>query len=620
MVALLARSPHHQRPLHLLLTVALTLACACYQGLGQDEPSANSGATDGSADDDGDSGASSADDGSGDGSADDGTVPPLPPETPSACEGFDAQDVAAPDVVLEGADCNEDAIRSAVEAGGTIVVRCPDAPVVLTTQITITHDTVLDGDGVTVLDGGGATRLLHKVPGPDLHLQNITLQHGQAPEALGDPEVTQANWFQWAGGAILAECHDDSVSVGGAVYGKNLVCRDNATGSHTRDPQTGQILDTGNGGCIYSFTCTFHCDQCDLSDNQATNGGAIGTLGGKTRLTQSRCAGNEARFDGSSNDNQGCGGCYCQDGTETAPGEDDVNYVELCGNVLANNHADRDGGAVSLFYRQHTNTRFSFEHNHCEGNASAEAGELYGGGGCLFVYVDPTTKIPWAPDVGPDTFVVAGNAFIANSTEYLGGGAALYNLWETEVRFENNLFLGNEVRTTDQSSGGGGALGLVGTYFSLVHNTFVGNIAHNWAGGIQLGAGGVELHNNLFFDSYGPVTQGDAAMSPSEHLNWQLDESDDGQDTGFLVFASAGNLYFPASTASGEPRPSPAAVVLDQEPRLGELSSESFPPFVPLLEGSPAIDAGSSVVGVAVDMRGEPRDGSPDIGAYERAP
>ena len=29
------------------------------------------------------------------------------------------------------------------------------------------------------------------------------------------------------------------------------------------DPEV-QILDTGNGGCIYSFTCTFHCDGCDL--------------------------------------------------------------------------------------------------------------------------------------------------------------------------------------------------------------------------------------------------------------------------------------------------------------------------------------------------------------------
>lgn len=616
MVALILRSPIPLHPLQPLLFTTLALLGGCYQGF--TGPS-DSSATEGGGDAEGNPGEGSGDDGSSGGSGDDGELPPLPPETSGVCEGLEARDVSQPSAVLEGADCNEAAIRSAVAAGGTIVVRCPDAPVTFTAEILITHDTVIDGAGLTVLDGGGTTRLLHKRPGPDLHLQNITLQHGQAPEALGDPEVTQANWFQWAGGAILAECHDDSVSVGGGVYGKNLVCRDNATGSHTRDPDTGQILDTGNGGCIYSFTCTFHCDECDLSNNRATSGGAVGTLGGKTRITQSRCAANEARYDASSNDNQGCGGCYCQDGTETAPGEDDVNYVELCGNVLADNHSDRDGGAVSLFYRQHTNTRFAFERNECRGNTSAEGGELYGGGGCLFVYVDPTTKIPWAPDEGPDGFVVAGNAFIGNSTEYLGGGAAIYNIWDTEVRFENNLFLENEVRTSDQSTGGGGGLGLVGTYFSLVHNTFAGNVAHNWAGGVQLGAGGIELHNNLFFENYGPLVLGDLIMSPSEHVNWKLDESDDGQDTGFLVFASAGNLYFPSVTLSGEPRPSPAAVVLDQEPRLGELTADSFPAYVPLLAGSPAVDAGTAVPGVTVDMRGEPRDAAPDIGAYERA-
>ena len=43
---------------------------------------------------------------------------------------------------------------------------------------------------------------------------------------------------------------------------------------------------------------------------------------------------------------------------------------------------------------------------------------------------------------------------------------------------------------------------------------------------------------------------------------------------------------------SGEPRPAPAAVVTDQDPRLGQLVEDAFPPYLPLLAGSPAIDAG----------------------------
>lgn len=538
------------------------------------------------------------------------------PQIPEVCDGFAAQDVSQPDVELRGSDCNEAAVRSAVEAGGTILVDCPDAPVVFTSQMVVTRDTVLDGAGVTVLDGGGSTRLLMKVPGPTLHIQNITLQNARAPEALGNPEVTQANWFDWAGGAVLAQCHDNSTAVGGALYGKNMACRDSATGSHTRDPSTGQILDTGSGGCVYSFTCRFHCDECEFTDNRATNGGAVGTLGGKIELTHSSCVGNDARYDASTNDNQGFGGCHYQDGTETAPGEDELNYVHMCGNYFADNHSDESGGAITLFYRQQTNTSFAFVRNVCEANSAGEGGE--GGGGCLYSYVDPTTKIPWAPDVGPDQYVVSSNAFVDNSGLFIGGGAAIFNVWSTAVRFDNNLFLRNEVRTTDQSTGGGGALGLVGAYFDLEHNTFALNRANNWVGGVALGDGAVALRNNLFYENTGPVQQGPAAPSPSEHVNWNLDERDDGNDDGFLVFASGGNLFFPGSTPWGEPRPTPGATVVDEDPGLGELvRDDGFPYYLPLGTGSPAVDAGVELPSVEVDMRGRSRSDTPDIGAIE---
>jgi hypothetical protein len=577
----------HQLPLLALCVAGVAAPSGCFLGIGDD---------------------------GGDGGG--GTELPIP-ELPAVCEGFAAQDVTRPDHVITGADCHEGAIRAAVEAGGIVRVECPDAPVVFTSQMVVTRDTVLDGAGVTVLDGGGSTRLLLKRTGATLHVQDITLQNARAPEALGDPSVTQANWFHWAGGAILAQCHDDAQRVGGALYGKNLVCRDSATGSHTRDPQTGQILDTGTGGCVYSFTCTFHCDGCDFIDNHATNGGAIGTLGGKIQLTHTTCMGNEARYDASTNDNRGFGGCHYQDGTETAPGEDALNYVSVCGSYFADNHSDDSGGAISLFYRQHTNTAITLVRNVFEANGAGESGGLYQGGGGLYVYVDPETKIPWAPDEGPDQLVVSGNAFIDNSAEYLGGGAAIYNIWQTAVRFDNNVFLGNEVRTTDQSTGGGGALGLVGAFFDLEHNTFVRNRAGNWAGGIALGAGGVALRNNLFVDSSAPVGPG-MASAPTEHVNWRLDERDDGHDQGFLVFASGGNLYFPATLADGQPRPTPGGALVDVDPAVGGLvRDDGFPYYLPLAESSPAIDAGVALDSVEIDIRGQARQGAPDIGAFE---
>ncbi|MEM6995123.1 MAG: choice-of-anchor Q domain-containing protein [Myxococcota bacterium] len=583
------------RPVVLCLTF-LAVATACKDGAG----AADSESGDAGDDDGGDGG-------------DDG--PPIPP-VGLVCEGSDETDVSGADATISGGDCNETAIAAAVEAGGIVVLDCPE-PVVFTREMVVTSDTVIDGSETTVLDGGGTTRLLTKRSGAWLHLQHITLQNGQAPEALGDGSVTQANWFEWAGGAINAQCHDNASAVGGGLTGKNLTCRDNATGSHTRDPETQQILDTGNGGCAYLFACEFQCDECEFSNNRATNGGAIGALGAKAKLTNSTCVGNEARRDESTNDNQGCGGCWCQDGTETGPGEDAQNFVHLCGNVFANNRADDNGGAVSLFYRQQTHTSIRFERNSCQGNESGLSGEADKGGGCFYTFVDPDTKIPWAPDVGPDEFVFSGNAVYENSTHHLGGGAALFNIWNTAVRFDNNVFLRNEVRTTDQSSGGGGALALVGTFFDLEHNSFVGNTAANSIGGVIQGAGGSALRNNLFVNNSSPIPSNGPSISMAEHVNWVLDETDDGNDMGFLVFASGGNLFFPVRADPGGERPTPGAAVTE-DAQVGMLvTDDGFPPYLPIPNGSPAVDAGVPTMTVTHDMRGVPRDDAPDIGAFE---
>ncbi|MBL4683786.1 MAG: hypothetical protein JKY37_04295, partial [Nannocystaceae bacterium] len=299
------------------------------------------------------------------------------------------------------------------------------------------------------------------------------------------------------------------------------------------------------------------------------------------------------------------------------PGEDAQNYVHMCGNVFANNRADDSGGAVSLFYRQQTHTSIRFERNSCQGNRSGLANEVDLGGGCFYMYVDPYTKIEWAPDVGPDEFVFSGNAVYDNSTHHVGGGATIFNIWNTAVRFDNNVFLRNEVRTSDQIGGGGGALALIGTFFDLEHNSFVDNTAGNSIGGVIQGAGGSALRNNLFVNNSSPIPGNGPSVSAAEHVNWVLDETDDGVDEGFLVYASDGNLFFPASADPGGERPTPG-VVATEDPRVGELvTDDGFPPYLPIPVDSVALDAGVKTVTVTHDIRGVPRDDAPDIGAFE---
>jgi len=82
------------------------------------------------------------------------------------------------------------------------------------------------------------------------------------------------------------------------------------------------------------------------------------------------------------------------------------------------------------------------------------------------------------------------------------------------------------------------------------------------------------------------------------------------------VFRSLGhNLFSDAPDA-----PTGPTDLIDVDPMLGPLADNGGPtPTMALLPGSPALDAGGDVAGVAVDQRGVPRPqgDSPDVGAFE---
>ena len=80
------------------------------------------------------------------------------------------------------------------------------------------------------------------------------------------------------------------------------------------------------------------------------------------------------------------------------------------------------------------------------------------------------------------------------------------------------------------------------------------------------------------------------------------------------VMAGADNLQWPAPTGDKDPGCSDGIIVA--EPGLGELSDNGgATETVPLLDGSPAIDAGEGCT--ETDQRGEARVGPCDLGAYE---
>src|SRR4051812_33849381 len=92
------------------------------------------------------------------------TIDAAPPA--ATCTAPALADVSSPtQTVGDGtpASCTNAALQTAASSGGVIVFDCGTAPITIpiTTTVTFTKETVLDGKGSVTLDGGGTTRILY---------------------------------------------------------------------------------------------------------------------------------------------------------------------------------------------------------------------------------------------------------------------------------------------------------------------------------------------------------------------------------------------------------------------------------------------------------------------------
>jgi hypothetical protein len=145
----------------------------------------------------GPSGGGGDDDATGDGGAGsgDGGMPV------ARCDRPALRDVSSPTTVVGSgtpASCTAAALQQVATAGGTIVFRCGASPVTITvtSQITFTKETVLDGGGLVTLSGGGTSRILYldsgyDTPTPRLTVQRLTFRDGRSP-AVGPDTARSA--------------------------------------------------------------------------------------------------------------------------------------------------------------------------------------------------------------------------------------------------------------------------------------------------------------------------------------------------------------------------------------------------------------------------------------------
>lgn len=154
------------------------------------------------------------------------------------------------------ASCTPQALVEALTRGGEIELNCGEDTLVfyLKEEISIAHETSLNGKGLVAFDGKGATRLFNVLPEGALTLRGVTLRGGSSKQGGAIYSVGKLNLFDCT---LLG----NAAAQGGAVF--------------------------NSGGSLAVVNSTF-------TENEASEGGAIFNARGSARLLNTTVAGNSA--------------------------------------------------------------------------------------------------------------------------------------------------------------------------------------------------------------------------------------------------------------------------------------------------------------------------------------
>lgn len=424
----------------MLCPVALALACGSSPsstmndaGGGGHSVSSSSGST---------AGSSSAGSDAGWG-AYDGAAPPPPTATCS----LPAQpvDVSHPATVVgtgTPSSCTEQALASAVAAGGVVTFNCGSAPatITVTSEVPVTKDTTIDGGKLVTLSGGQSTRILHiksawNVATPLLTVQNLTFVDGHTTDVANTTSTAQG------GAAIFEE--------GGSLTVIDCTFTHNQCASSGQDVSGGAINGQGIGTLIV--------EGSSFVENSGSNGGAIGTQAETVTVVNSTFTGNSATGTGGNPGTGGDGGAMSYDGAM-------VTWT-MCGDTFSQNHANASGGAI--FRVAYTDELVSIDRCTFDGNS-----------------VDPTTGNAGGLYLEYATIAMT-NTTLSNNSAHFGGG-----IW---IGHNAVAKLTNDTIAHNTATMGGGiwfAGGITGTIQNV---TVAGNAGNGMAGGDT----GVTLENTL---------------------------------------------------------------------------------------------------------------------------
>ncbi len=481
--------------------------------------------------------------------------------------------------------CTEAALNTALSGGGSVSFNCGGShTITLTSQKTINSSTTIDGGGQITLSGGGSTRLFNLQNGASLTLQNITLQNGDSGSSDGGAiYVERLSTLTLTNSAI----NNSTAPNGGAIAlngwgssdpGGTLIVTDSSFNGNVST--AGAIPGGGNGGGALYITggSTATVSGSTFSNNSSVNGGSIHILGANLTVSATTFSGNVANNSAGG----GGGGAIYVDGTKNFNGT-----IDISNSTFTNNQSNQLGGAI-----------FSFP----EGTGST---------------------------------IIDQSLFDGNSATGSGQGGAIYHQSATSngaLSISNSTFMNNNAHATDGSASSGGALWLLDAPVTITSSTFAGNdattpvplAADDWrrgfGGAIRTSDTTTIVNSTLVNNTAGfvggaiagPATVRNSIIANNDGDNpWDIQENCTDELTN-----SGNNIQFPQKTTGNWNDYECFAGQTAVNPQVGTIGDYGgLTPVVPLLAGSPAINAGSNCP--TFDQRDFSRSGTCDIGAFE---
>ena len=357
------------------------------------------------------------------------------------------------------ASCTYSALNTAVTAGGSITFNCGTAPVTIavTSAITASKPTVVDGAGLVTLDGGGTNQIFLGASNNTLSVRNLTFINGKAPSASDATGI---------GGAVSGNWRSQ-VEVIGCTFKNNTAAR--------------------GGGAVAVWTgSSLTIASSRFTSNTSWYGGAVYSLLSPLTVVNSEFTSNTTVLQSGYGD----GGAIGTDGASESTTDSVGGTIQICGTQIRSSQGNGSGGGAYIWMYppdQVIIDRSTIESNNVVKNADSQG------------------AIGGAMRISNGAITIKDSSFLSNTS--IGNGGGLYLDCAPTCNITNSTFYGNK-----NTAGWGGAIfsGTSSGQISMDNVTFASNNQQNTSGNATFGSATWVINNSIFYND-GCATKGTGA-------------------------------------------------------------------------------------------------------------